>query len=318
MTGNITHGNIMVGISSCLLGERVRYDGGHRLHSYITGTLGQYFTFRPFCPEMAIGLGAPRETLRLEERDGRIHCIGNQTASLDVTAELEATARQQAGWHRDLCGYIFKAGSPSCGMAGVKVYRNGEVTQEGAGIYARRLQQDFPHLPVEDEGRLGDPSLRINFLQRVFAYREWRDLEGSGITLHTLTGFHARYKYLLLSHHQQRTRDLGKRLALASAEPLDAVAGWYLAEWMGILSVPATTPGHVNVLQHLQGFLKKEIDAAARQELAETIEGYRLGRLPLIEPLMLLRHHFRHHPHPFVQNCRYLYPQQADLLLRES
>jgi uncharacterized protein YbgA (DUF1722 family) len=186
---------------------------------------------------------------------------------------------------------------------------------KGTGIYARVLLDNFPHLPVEEEGRLGDPVLRENFIKRVFAYRHWRDVAASGWSMHKLTDFHAQYKYVLLSHNQHRTRLLGKRLASAAAEPISQVAQWYFAEWMHILALKASTRNHVNVLMHLQGFLKNHIDAGDKQELSETINNYRLGLLPLIVPVVLLRHHFRRYPHRFVENCRYLQPHPAELML---
>lgn len=307
--------DILIGISSCLLGEQVRFDSGHKHHSYITQTLGKYFRFRPFCPEMAIGLGTPRESLRLVMQEDGIHCIGNKTASLDVTEQLITSAREQHSWHVDLCGYILKKDSPSCGMERVKVYRNDMPQRDGSGLYARVLQDNFPYLPIEEEGRLGDPVLRENFIKRVFVFRHWRDLQSAGFSMANLTDFHAQYKYVLLSHDQQRTREMGRRLANASQQPISAVAAWYFAEMMTILKARATRSSHVNVLQHLQGFLKEEIDREDKQELSDTIENYRRELLPLIVPITLLRHHFRRHPKPFVERSKYLAPHPAELML---
>ena len=306
---------ILVGISSCLLGEEVRFDTGHKHHSYITQTLGQYFSFRSFCPEMAIGLGTPRETLRLVQLEDGIHCVGNKTKTLDVTIQLAESAQEQSSWHNELCGYILKKDSPSCGMERVRVYRNDMPERNGSGIYARVLMDNFPNLPVEEEGRLGDPILRENFIKRVFVYRHWRDIENTGFTMARLTDFHAQYKYVLLSHHQHRTRELGKRLAQAGKQPIDEVTQWYFAELMAILKIRATRKNHVNVLQHLQGFLKEDIDAQDKQELLEVIEDYRNELLPLIVPITLLRHHFRRHPKPFVERSKYLAPHPSELML---
>jgi uncharacterized protein YbgA (DUF1722 family)/uncharacterized protein YbbK (DUF523 family) len=306
---------ILVGISSCLLGEEVRFDTGHKHQSYITQTLGKYFTFRSFCPEMAIGLGTPRETLRLVQKEDGIHCVGNKTATLDVTEQLADSAQQQASWHHDLCGYILKKDSPSCGMERVRVYKKDIPERVGSGIYARVLMDNFPNLPVEEEGRLGDPVLRENFIKRVFVYRHWRDVENEGFTMARLTDFHAQYKYVLLSHHQQRTRDLGRRLAEAGKQPIDEVTQWYFAELMAILKVRAKRKAHVNVLQHLQGFLKEDLDREDKQELGEIIEDYRNELLPLIVPVTLLRHHFRRHPKPFVERSKYLAPHPSELML---
>jgi len=308
---------IQIGISSCLLGEQVRFDKGHKLHSYISNTLGEFFTFRPFCPEMAIGLGTPRETLRLVDMDGDIHCIGNKTPGHDVSVALRESAESQREWHADLCGYIFKKGSPSCGMERVRVYnaQTGMPQYSDSGLYAKVLMQNFPHLPVEEEGRLGDPILRENFLKRVFAYRHWRDVVEAGLSMGALTDFHSRYKYVLLSHHQERARALGKRLANAANEAIDDVGRWYFEEWISILKLRASRKNHVNVLQHLQGFLKTELDKEDKQEMTDTIAQYHKGLLPLIVPITLLRHHFRRHPKPFANNSVYLSPHPSELML---
>jgi uncharacterized protein YbbK (DUF523 family) len=167
---------IKVGISSCLLGEQVRYDGGHRKNDYITDVLADYFEFLPFCPEVSIGLGIPRETIRLELINDEVRCVGSETANLDVTEQLYSAADNEKIWHQDLCGYIFKRGSPSCGMEKVKLYTDKEVSRNGVGLYAQRLMQNFPYLPVEEEGRLEDPRLRENFIQRVYLLSRWKRL----------------------------------------------------------------------------------------------------------------------------------------------
>lgn len=306
---------IIIGVSSCLLGDKVRFDTGHKHQPYITGTLGEFFSFRGHCPEMAIGLGAPRETLRLIATDRGVRCIGNKTAELDVTERLRQDAQQQADWHADLCGYIVKKDSPSCGMERVRVYRGEMPERNGRGIYTDILIKNFPQLPVEEEGRLGDPVLRENFIKRVFAYADWRALCAEGLSKHTLTEFHAAYKYTLLSHHQHSARELGKRLAQANTESADEIAAWYFPEFMRILALRASKANHVNVLQHLQGFLKNDIDADDKAELVDTIEQYRQGKLPLIVPVTLLRHHFRKHPKAFVERSKYLAPHPSDLML---
>ena len=310
--------DIVIGISSCLLGEKVRFDTGHKHNSYVTKTLGQYFSFHSFCPEMAIGLGTPRETLRLVQHDDQVRCVGTKTDTLDVTQQLLDIAQEQKPWQENLCGYILKKDSPSCGMERVKVYKKTVPERNGVGIYAEVLQRNFPSLPIEEEGRLGDPVLRENFIKRVFAFRHWRDLEAEGFSMHKLTDFHAQYKYVLLSHNQHRTRALGKRLADAGKEPIDEVTQWYFAEFMSILKQRATRKNHVNVLQHLQGFLKEDLDKEDKKELTEVIEDYRRELLPLIVPVVLLRHHFRRHPKPFVERSRYLQPHPSELMLLNS
>jgi uncharacterized protein YbbK (DUF523 family) len=172
---------IPVGISSCLLGERVRYDGGHKHDVYITGTLSRIFAFRPFCPELEIGLGVPREPLRLEREGSTTHCVGVPGSRLDVTDRLLACADEQQAWQDDICGYIFKQGSPSCGVAEVRVFHDGQSERSGTGIYAGRVMHNFPDLPVTGEGRLGDPAARENFIERVLAYRRWQQRQAGSL-----------------------------------------------------------------------------------------------------------------------------------------
>ena len=306
---------ILIGISSCLLGEQVRYDTGHKHHSYITKTLGEFFTFRPFCPEMAIGLGTPRETIRLVEAEDGIRAVGTKTEGHDVTDRLRENAEQQAHWHKELCGYILKKDSPSCGMERVKVYKKNMPERVGAGLYAEVLLRNFPNLPIEEEGRLGDPVLRENFIKRVYAYRDWLDLIENGLTMKALTEFHSAYKYALLSHDQDRTRALGTMLGNGNKTKVESLSECYFVEMMRILKIRATRKNHVNVLQHLQGFLKNDIDKEDKAELVETILQYREGLVPLIVPIVLMRHHFRRHPKPFVDNCKYLAPHPSELTL---
>lgn len=306
---------IQVGISGCLLGEHVRYDGAHKYHSYIQRTLGEYFEFRSFCPEVAAGLGIPRPAVQLRQINATIRVVGVKDHSLDVTDALQGVGPEQAAWLQDLCGYILKKDSPSCGMERVKVYRYEVPTKEGQGVFAAYLQSHFPALPLEEEGRLGDPALRENFIQRVFILRRWRDLCATGLTTHGLMVFHSQHKLIAMSHNQNLARDLGRLVAEARADNLTQVAERYLLELMNCLKIVATRGNHVNVLQHIQGYLKTKLEADDKQELVETIESYRLGNIPLIVPLTLLRHHFRRQPDPFIDGSYYMQPHPAELAL---
>lgn len=305
---------IPVGISSCLLGEEVRYDGGHKLHSYISQTLGQYFEFRPFCPEMSIGLGVPRETIRLIERDGQTRCVNSKRPEIDVTERLIACAGQQ-DWHAHICGYIVKKDSPSCGMERVRLYRTEQPLRKGVGLYTQEMMRRYPFLPIEEEGRLGDPLLRQNFIQRVFILQRWRDLISEGATRAKVTQFHARHKLVLMSHNQAAYRRLGKKVAAISEMPLSQFCDTYLLELMQLLKKPASRKNHVNVLQHIQGYLKRDLDGEDRQELAQVIDQYRVGLLPLIVPITLLRHHFRRHPNAYIADSYYMSPHPDELML---
>jgi uncharacterized protein YbgA (DUF1722 family)/uncharacterized protein YbbK (DUF523 family) len=306
---------IPVGISSCLLGHPVRYDGGHKLNSYIEQTLGSYFEFRLFCPEMAAGMGVPRPPIQLHSTDNGIRCVGVKDPTLDVTDCLQTISSQQDAWLSDLCAYILKKDSPSCGMERVKVYKNQLPTRNGVGIFAAHLQQSFPNLPMEDEGRLGDPVLRENFVQRVYVMWRWRQLCQRGLTPQALMRFHSQHKLIAMSHNQNLARELGRIVAKSTLENITLTAQAYLAKLMGCLKLVASRGNHVNVLQHIQGYLKNYLDVDDKLELIETIESYRQNQLPLIVPLTLLRHHFRKQPHPFIQESYYMHPYPGEMTL---
>lgn len=307
---------IPVGISSCLLGHEVRYDGAHKYHSYIERTLGEYFEFRPFCPEVEAGLGIPRPAVQLREIGVEIRVVGVKDHSLDVTEALRQTSARQDAWIATLCGYIVKKDSPSCGMQRVKVYKNDIPARSGVGVFADYLQRRFPALPVEEEGRLGDPGLRENFVQRVFVRQRWRQLcSAQPITANALMTFHSRHKLIAMSHDQNQARALGRIVAQVRADNITEVADQYFQQLMACLKVVATRGNHVNVLQHIQGYLKRTLDSDDKQELVETIESYRQGLVPLIVPLTLLRHHFRKQPDAFIDDSYYMTPHPAELSL---
>lgn len=306
---------IPVGISSCLLGEKVRYDGGHKNHSYINGTLSEYFEFKTFCPEMAIGMGVPRKPIRLVQIDEEIQCVGVKDDTVNVTEQLDECANSQLEWQKELCGYIFKKDSPSCGMERVKVFINGQPHRQGSGIFAHRTMVNLPYLPVEEEGRLGDSRLRENFIQRVYVLQRWRQLIHEGLTVHSFTQFHSRHKLIIMSHNQQDARALGKLVASATKENLLQVTDQYILDLMLALKKIATRRNHVNVLQHIQGYLKKSLDADDKAELTEVVERYRLGELPLIVPITLLKHHFRKAPDDYINNAYYMDPHPQELKL---
>ena len=306
---------IPVGISSCLLGQEVRYDGAHKHNTYIEQTLGQFFEFKAFCPEVASGLGIPRPPVQLRLLADGIHCVGVKNPEWDVTAQLQAVSIEQEHWLTELCAYILKKDSPSCGMTRVKVYQHEQPVRNGTGIFARYLQQRFPELPIEEEGRLGDPVLRENFVQRVFVFSRWREMVSKGLTAHALMIFHSRHKLIAMSHDQLLAKELGRLVANTRTETLDEDAENYLQLLMKCLKISATRSNHVNVLQHIQGYLKKHLDSDDKRELIETIERYRLQQLPLVVPLTLLRHHFRRQPNEFIDNSYYLQPPPGELAL---
>lgn len=306
---------IKIGISSCLLGENVRFDSGHKKNSYITGVLMDYFEFLPFCPEVEIGLGVPREPIRLVSVGDEIRCKGTKNNELDVTDKLYDIAGKQREWHRELSGYILKKDSPSCGMERVKIYNNNMPSRKGIGIYAKRLMESLPFLPVEEEGRLEDAHLRENFIRRVYIYSRWKMMCKQEITISRLQEFHANHKYILMSHDQGQARELGVLLAESSDTGFNILVSNYLEKMMSVLKLIATRKNHVNTLQHIQGYLKKHLDSNDKAELNEIIEGYKNGLLPLIVPITLLRHHFRRHPNKYITQSYYMTPHPGELML---
>jgi uncharacterized protein YbgA (DUF1722 family)/uncharacterized protein YbbK (DUF523 family) len=312
---NVVQPLIPIGISSCLIGEPVRFDGGHKQNRYILDTLGQYFDFRAFCPEVAIGLGTPRPPIRLINEDNQVQAVGIKDNTLRVTDQLIEVANEQSDWQRNMCGYIVKKGSPSCGMERVKIYNNGIPNQFGAGLYTQTLMENFPNLPVEEEGRLGDPWLRENFIKRVFILNRWKHICNAGLSWSALMTFHGRHKLILFSHDQTLARQLGKELSTATDQPVREYEGVYLSQFMSILKKPAKRTNHVNVLEHIRGYLKHELDKDDKQELTDSIENYRLGHLPLIVPITLLKHHFRKFPNDYIEKSFYMQPHPKQLML---
>jgi len=298
---------IYIGISQCLLGERVRYDGGHKSSDFCTRVLAPFVSYVPVCPEMGIGMGAPREPIHLQgEAQGlAVRAVGKRSKTLDVTEQLAAYGRAKADELDYLSGYILMGRSPSCGMERVRVYgENGmPLARSSPGLYAREFMARHPLLPVEEEGRLNDASLRENFVVRVYAWRRWRQLNQAGLTLASLQDFHARHKYLLLAHDQR---------------PLAAAAADYISLFMATLKIVASRRNHSNVLTHIMGYLKHQLDTAGKQELIGLIDGFRLGHTPLIASLTLLKHHFRLHPNAYIARQVYLEPYPPELVLREG
>lgn len=307
-----------VGVSSCLLGEEVRWNGAHKRDPYLTEVLGRYFEWVPICPEMEIGLGVPREAIRLEGDPGAPRLVA-RTSGEDLTARMEAFAerRVEALAALDLCGYILKSDSPTCGMERVKVHGTAlGRPKQGVGLFARALMRRWPLLPVEEEGRLHDPGLRENFIERVFAFRRLKDLLGGRPSAGRLVAFHGRHKLLLMSHSPERARALGRIVAAAGAGPIRPHLERYAAGLMDALRVRATPRKHANVLQHVLGYLKRALTAGDKQEILEAIDDLRRERVPLLVPLALLRHHLRRGDVRYILEQVYLDPHPKELMLR--
>ena len=309
-----------IAISACLLGAEVRFNGGHKESRLCSQALSEHFDFVPLCPEVAIGLGIPRQPIRLIGDPAQPQAVGSVDSSLDVTRPLHDYGVAMAAAHTDICGYIFMQKSPSCGLERVKVYQDGGRPAElsGRGIYAQAFCAAHPDLPVEEDGRLNDPVLRENFLTRVYAYSTWQQLLRAGITRRSLTEFHACYKYQLMAHHPEQYKILGNMLgSLGKGDPRE-IAPQYFSELMKALKKCATRRTHTNVLQHISGYLKQSLSREDKQEMQYLIGQYLHGIVPLVVPLTLLKHHFRQHPDPYISRQVYLQPHPENLSLRNA
>jgi uncharacterized protein YbgA (DUF1722 family)/uncharacterized protein YbbK (DUF523 family) len=311
---------IKIGISACLLGNPVRFNGGHKESRLCSETLARHFAFVPICPEVAIGLGTPREPIRLVGDPASPRAVGTVHPNRDVSDALTAYGEYIAAEQDDISGYILMQKSPSCGMERVKVYQanNHPIDGGGTGLFARALMEARPDLPVEEDGRLNDPVLRENFLTRIFAYAEWQRLLRLGLTRKALVEYHSRYKYQLMATDPQQYKALGQLVATVGNAPLDEFAPPYFSQLMAALKKTASRGNHSNVLQHLCGYLKRDLEREDKQELQRLITQYREGIVPLVVPLTLLKHHFRRHPDRYVANQAYLQPHPEDLSLRNG
>ncbi|MEW6443038.1 MAG: DUF523 and DUF1722 domain-containing protein [bacterium] len=309
---------IRLGISTCLLGEKVRYDGGHKLDRFLTETLGQYVEYLPVCPEVECGLPVPREPLR-QVGDSRFPRLIVTRTGLDLTERMTGWAgkRVRELEREDLCGFIFKANSPSSGMERVRVYDAGGVARKtGVGLFARAFMERFPLLPVEDEGRLHDPRLRESFIERIFVFKRWREMMVRGRSLSGLVGFHTTHKLLILSHSPALYREMGRLVADPKELPLRELFDRYLRMLMEALGRQATASKHVNVLHHMMGYFKRELSGDEKQELLEVIEQYRAGLVPLVVPVTLFNHYVRKYDQPYLREQHYLRPHPIELRLR--
>ncbi len=309
---------IRIGISACLLGHEVRHNGGHKRDAFLVETFGQFVEWVPVCPEVELGLGTPRPTLRLERDDATVRLVMPSSGD-DYTAAMRTYAARRVTRLAadDLCGYVLKKDSPSCGMQRVKVYgSHGMPQKSGRGVFADALLQRFSLLPVEEEGRLTDPRLRENFVERVFAYQRLRRFFGGRWTVGGLVAFHSAHKLQLLAHSTRAYEQLGRLVAGAKALARPALRDDYETQFMGALQVLVTRRRHVNVLQHISGYFKKQLDDDSRRELQSLVDDYGHGLVPLIVPLTLVRHYVRRFQVAYLQGQTYLEPHPKELMLR--
>lgn len=309
---------IRLGISRCLLGEAVRYDGGHKLDRFLRDTLGQYVEYVPVCPEVECGLGIPREAMHLEGDAEAPRLITTRTRR-DVTDQMLEWAHRRVVELEDegLCGFIFKSNSPSSGMERVKITnQSGMPRKIGRGVFAGIFMKHFPSLPAEEEGRLHDPALRENFIERMFVLKRWREMVDRGRRLNGLVEFHTRHKLLIMAHSPKQNTLLGGLVATAKGASTTELFEKYQVLLMDALKLRATVKKQVNVLQHLMGYFKKDLSGDEKQELLEVIDHYREGYIPLIVPVTLINHYVRKYDQPYLKLQYYLNPHPLELQLR--
>jgi uncharacterized protein YbgA (DUF1722 family)/uncharacterized protein YbbK (DUF523 family) len=309
---------LRLGISACLLGEPVRYDGGHKRDYFLVEALGRFVEWLPVCPELESGLGVPRESMRLTRTDDGIRLITVKTAQ-DQTKTLDrySIRKLEELADQDLCGFVLKKGSPSCGLERVRVYSPGGMPlKSGRGVFAAALTERFPNLPVEEEGRLTDPRLRENFIECIFAYRALTDLFTGRWTIGTLVQFHTAHKLTLLAHVPTAYQRLGRLVAGGKDVPRSQLQAQYSAAFMTALRTVATPRRHANVLQHMLGYFKNTLDPSDRAELLRLIESYAAGQVPLIVPLTMFDHHIRRCEVSYLAGQAYLHPHPSELMLR--
>ncbi|PLX98908.1 MAG: DUF1722 domain-containing protein [Desulfuromonas sp.] len=309
---------IRLGISSCLLGQEVRFDGGHKLDRFLTDTLGRYVEYVPVCPEVEVGLPTPRDALRLVGEVNNPRLVFSRSGE-DITERMLAWARKRVVEleAEDLSGYIFKSKSPSSGMERVRVYdHNGVPKKVGVGVFARAFMEHFPLLPVEEEGRLHDPQLRENFIERIFVLKRWRATLAKGKTAGNLVDFHTRHKLLLMAHSVEAYRQLGKLVARAGELDADQLYADYLVQLMAALKLKCTIAKQVNVLHHIFGYFKRDLSSTEKQEVLGVIENYRAQQLPLIVPITLLNHFVSKYDQAYLKDQVYLNPHPLELKLR--
>jgi uncharacterized protein YbgA (DUF1722 family)/uncharacterized protein YbbK (DUF523 family) len=307
-----------IGISTCLLGENVRYDGGHKLDRYLRDLLGKYVDFVPVCPETESGLPVPREAMRLvgDALNPRLVTIDTR---IDHTERLANWSRQKLDEleNEKLCGFIFKSRSPSSGMERVKIYNEkGHPVPKGRGIFAGMFMDRFPLLPVEEDGRLHDPVLRENFITRIFVFSRWHQLMEKGLNTGRLVDFHTRHKLLLMAHNINTYREIGRMVARAREYNPEELANEYIDKLMTALKLSSTIKKNVNVLHHIMGYFKKELSKDEKQELLEIIKNYSDSLVPIIVPITLLNHYVRKYHQAYLEEQVYLNPHPMELKLR--
>ena len=308
---------IRIGVSSCVIGEEVRWNGGHSRQRYLTDMLGPFVEYVPVCPEVEVGMGVPRPTVRLVREGDELRMIDPKN-EVDWTSSMQRLSRTRSSElaDADLHGFVLKKDSPTCGVFRVRIYTDNGVERNGQGLFATALIQRMPHLPIEEEGRLNDARIRENFVERIFAYRRLKNLFRPRWTIGDVVAFHTREKLLLRAHDERGYRELGKLVADAKNVPRAAFADDYADRFMTIMKRPATVAKHANVLQHMVAFLRWADDDVGRAEMHSAIADYRAGLVPLVVPVTLIQHLARRHEQQILLDSSYLAPHPKELMLR--
>ncbi|WP_322804400.1 DUF523 and DUF1722 domain-containing protein [Vibrio alfacsensis] len=310
--------SIKVGISSCVMGQRVRFDSGHKISNFVTKELDGYFSFVPVCPEVGVGMTVPRPTIRLVSNEERIALVETKNPENDHTDKMLTYSENKVNelQREQLCGYIVCAKSPTCGMERVKVYSKNNAAKEGVGLYTKTLMENMPWLPVEEDGRLNDPVLKENFITRVYCLNDFYESMGGEPTRGKIIEFHSRYKLTLMAHHPESYKSLGRLVADIASYDMDTFHSLYRLGLMKALQNRASRKNNTNVLMHLQGYFKRSLNPEEKAELATVISDYRTGLLPLLAPLTLIKHYLNAYPDEYLQKQKYIDPHPQEMRLR--
>ncbi|WP_394126400.1 YbgA family protein [Vibrio hepatarius] len=311
---------IKVGISACVLGEKVRFDAGHKVSKFVTKELAPYFEFLPVCPEVGAGMPVPRPTIRLISNEERISLVETKDPSQDHTHQMESYCENKVAQleREHLRGYIVCAKSPTCGMERVKVYKKQGAENDGVGLFTKQLMKSMPWLPVEEDGRLNDPVLKENFITRVYTLDDFYNSVGEEVTRGKIVAFHSRYKLTLMAHHPASYKQLGNLVANIKDYDVNEFFQLYREGLMTAMANRASRKNNTNVLMHLQGYFKRNLNKPQKQELRQVIDEYRVGLLPLLAPLTLIKHYLSAHPDEYLLQQAYLEPYPQEMRLRYS
>ncbi len=305
-----------LGVSACLLGQPVRFDGGHKRSAFVIDECQPHFDLHAVCPEVELGLGTPRPVIQLRRYEDQIHLVHSKQLANDITEPMQQFALQRVESLPQLDGFIFKKDSPSCGMERVPVYddRTGMRERNGIGMFARAFMQKHPNVPTEEEGRLNDTRLRENFLERVYAHLRWRQIDEASHPLKAFRDYHKNYKLILMAKSTEAYRELGRIAATVNKQNFADVREAYFSRFMEVMAIVPSRGQHVNVLMHILGYLKTQLQSKDKQELLAWFENYRDAQVNRVTPLVLLKHHFNNYPNDYIAEQYYLSPFPEKLM----